>query len=1345
MGKNVFSKAKSYITEKKRKSRRFKVFAGLAAMVVFCTVYALILPAITLEWEESTVDAVVYEDETCAAPLETDTEITVTGEFTEGTTAAAYPAEVPAELNTVCAYDITVQNTEGELWQPAPDETAKVSITLPELSTYAENRVITVYYVAEDGTTEPVPTKTDGETVTFEAEHFSVYAVTAEQGIPSESDATETEGTIPEDDVSGEEVTEETPTAAPVAAAAATPVNSFDALKKAFNDGVTDIQLSADITLTGTINVTNVQTLDLHGHKLTISNNNSLFNVGNGGNFTVTDSVAPTETVTIENGDNFGREATYKEGKLTYYVTETKVADDKTGATEETLTKHEVSAMGAIVGNGGSGCAFQVNNGGTFNLSGGYICGFNSSSDGGSIRVNNGTLNISDKAVIAANSAPRGGAIYANNAKINISGGVISGNKSTQGHTGGNEDTTSGGGGLYCQNSTVTMSDGYVTNNIADQGNYFDGGGAFLMNGGTFTISDTGKITGNISIGGGAIKGARRSGASIYMQGGFISANHATGAEGGGVNLDNDCKGYLTAGHLTNNVLTAEQHWGGGGIFCSDGAQLYVQNALITENKAGGFGGGVAGCSTGRVTITVSQGGAICNNKADGEHLSGGESAKNEDHIYGANDEIFKKYGYDDYFCALNSSIHGTMLGEHPANWSGSVDGVPVSGVPKDDILEAEFVMGLTAHPDDAAIKAAQEAAKIYINGNDSFTHGGGILANGYLVIGETTEISVGARLELNGSKLLKQQDGQDVDQVAGQFRFEIKNEAGAVVAKGTNDETGKITFDQRLPFNKELVDPDGAMKVDNEVRTFTYYLNEVPNPDSDSNDIQIDTSHYRIIVNVKKVSVKPDLEGINGPIKRYRYDISSVIIDKQNGDGNWVNVYTNNNPGVHESNALTVTIPTPTFVNYKVDETNLTVKKVWVDGGTPPESITVHLLQNGNVHYTVILNESNQWQYTWENLPLKDDNGNIYQYTVREDPVEGYSPEYTFTTAGSSDYYWVPATSIEVGHYYMIVNPVGDYALSVTDAHRNDGFSADDRKAVTKKTGNLELGGKEYSEWYDAGIDYRMMFVAQQTDTQDNPRIVFKNCGTSENSWLLVQNKNSNDLKGCENIPYASAIKYENNLIKGQFEWKINNTWRTVIYTNNKFTTDTNTDSAARLFTRVSGPVSHDTTVTITNTPVKEIRYSLDITKTSAEDNNLMLNGATFQLLKDGEPLFFTGGNGIYVYHGETEGDGAVTDMVTANRGKLVISNLPAGNYTLRETKAPAGYLTVPDKEVTLGDTENTTIQYTIEDPKTTYTLPETGGGGTVPFVVGGLLLMAAALSLLYLKRCGRERRVDD
>lgn len=51
------------------------------------------------------------------------------------------------------------------------------------------------------------------------------------------------------------------------------------------------------------------------------------------------------------------------------------------------------------------------------------------------------------------------------------------------------------------------------------------------------------------------------------------------------------------------------------------------------------------------------------------------------------------------------------MLGNNAAGWEGTADGEVVS-LQKDDFASAQELMGLTAHPDAAAISAAAEPVR---------------------------------------------------------------------------------------------------------------------------------------------------------------------------------------------------------------------------------------------------------------------------------------------------------------------------------------------------------------------------------------------------------------------------------------------------------------------------------------------------------------------------------------------------------------------------------------------------------------------------------------------------------
>lgn len=74
-------------------------------------------------------------------------------------------------------------------------------------------------------------------------------------------------------------------------------------------------------------------------------------------------------------------------------------------------------------------------------------------------------------------------------------------------------------------------------------------------------------------------------------------------------------------------------------------------------------------------------------------------------------------------------------------------------------------------------------------------------------------------------------------------------------------------------------------------------------------------------------------------------------------------------------------------------------VAKVWNDKGHEderPERIQVHLLRSGEIFDTRTLDESNQWQTVWENLPARDQNGNEINWTVQEEEIPGYHVGYT-------------------------------------------------------------------------------------------------------------------------------------------------------------------------------------------------------------------------------------------------------------------------------------------------------------------------------------------------------------
>lgn len=760
-----------------------------------------------------------------------------------------------------------------------------------------------------------------------------------------------------------------------------------DKLQGVGENQAVSFELANDIDYPGEIKLeksgSNI-TLDLSGHKITHSGDNSnkpLFNITNNAALTVKDSNQGSDQKQTSDGGNNGRVASMDYDtssgiptKLTYYVTES--TPNGTGTTE-TLYRHEVSINGAIVGTaagstmrlinvyaGGTfnldsgvitqqyncnvGNLIYAENGSTVNMSGGYVCGASSSGAGAGIKVSNdkgkaSTLKLTG-GVIAGNSAPSGGGVYAGGSTVTITGGVISGNSTLPSGTGF-------GGGIMAEGGSVTVSGGYITNNkyanFCGQDGYGDHGGAGLAarNGTHVTISG-GQITGNYSeeAGGGVyITDVDRHGASsretmawLNITGGTIAANVSNRSEGAGIRVGQMVDAMIegasksTPVYITNNSCMSRFDWGGGGIFvqgdsdtASNAGRLFVYNSYISSNEAGGYGGGVAVCPTGKTLVTNTYGTAIFGNTSakdqheakddyDSTNNSGNEGTphlsaggyeglvnkKNQDtDAYNAKE--FRENGHADFFLAAEghktpiAAVIGKMLGGGDAKYKGSKELTQAITIPANDGVQVYNSIGLSSgvQAGDAAATAAQTAATTFITGNYSWNHGGGIMSNGDLYLGVPADTYVYPSLKLKATKALKMKNKQTEESIAlakDQFSFSVyrKDSDGAtepswndktfnsggctLVGTAKNDADGNITFDLGEQFIDKTV----------EANKITYYL--VENAGNDL-DITYDPAVYKIVVTVRDnqtlLMKVPSRENPNSDVPLYvhNYTITSV------------------------------------------------------------------------------------------------------------------------------------------------------------------------------------------------------------------------------------------------------------------------------------------------------------------------------------------------------------------------------------------------------------------------------------------------------------------------------------
>lgn len=469
--------------------------------------------------------------------------------------------------------------------------------------------------------------------------------------------------------------------------------------------------------------------------------------------------------------------------------------------------------------------------GSTVSMSGGYVCGASMGSDGagagihveGSTLDEGSTLEISG-GVIAGNYAPSGGGVYARNSTVHMVGGIISGN-------GTNNSQSGFGAGICAENSNVAITDGHITNNKyqhyddSHKGNGCHGGGGIAaFNGGSLAIAG-GYITGNYSAeaGGGVYAGAWNKALSGFtFSGGTIASNVAQNSEGGGIRISAPTVGVFEVpkgshAYITNNTTNTTNDWGGGGVFVQGSseqgiksASLNIYNALITSNHANGFGGGFAACPTGKTAITDTNGIAVFGNtdgKPDGSYnRSGGSNGKSEDWDFNEKDDKggeitpgFIAAGHKDLFLIHDSAnfennpyiaaVTGQMLGGGAANWSGTIDKTTPTSIGKYEGAQAKYMIGLKSEPIQEDKDAATTAATLYITGNKSNIHGGGIMTNGDVVAGSTTQVSVYPKMKLNGTKALT---GRVLKN--GEFKFQL-------LKQGTNKQ-GPSFADHKLQLN---------------------------------------------------------------------------------------------------------------------------------------------------------------------------------------------------------------------------------------------------------------------------------------------------------------------------------------------------------------------------------------------------------------------------------------------------------------------------------------------------------------------------------------------------------------
>lgn len=400
----------------------------------------------------------------------------------------------------------------------------------------------------------------------------------------------------------------------------------------------------------------------------------------------------------------------------------------------------------------------------------------------------------------------------------------------------------------------------------------------------------------------------------------------------------------------------------------------------------------------------------------------------------------------------------------------------------------------------------------------------------------------------------------------------------------------------------------------------------------------------------------------------------------------------------------------------YNPEQLKINVNKVWI--GPEDGPVTVRLIADGrDTGKTVTLDREKSWAGSFTVNRLDDKTGKPISYTVKEVPVPGYSTQLTGSVKDGFTF-----TNTHDGTVDIKVNKVwiGPAAESVTVSLLADGTPTG--KTLILNEGNDWRGAFSGLRKYDAKTGAEIAYSVEEVRVPDySPKVT----GSPETGFTLT---NTNDATTSVDVrkewvgPEAGPVTIE-LLADGEATGETvvlsgENNWSGAFRDLRMYDAETGeairytvTESEVPERYEVSYSTGENGEFIVTNTAI-----SGSLTVTKVDEAGDPLAGAEFELRNQDGTVIGTGTSGA--------------------DGKIIFENLDWGNYLLVETKAPEGYrlLTKPI-EIKIG-ADRLDIKETVENTPTDWELPATGGFGTIPFYMAGVMMMAAAVFTLRKKK---------
>ncbi|PWL41652.1 MAG: hypothetical protein DBY43_05245 [Clostridiaceae bacterium] len=645
--------------------------------------------------------------------------------------------------------------------------------------------------------------------------------------------------------------------------------------------------------------------------------------------------------------------------------------------------------------------------------------------DKSELNIGNNAILRNNKIMAIKDTATRGGAVNASSATVNMTGGSVENNQATY------------GGGIYLYSSTMNFSGGTVQNNRSElvrdssvSQYYSAGGGILAYEGSTINMSGKAAVFNNFAneIGGGISVGANQAGKTsiLNMTGGKIDGNVAKSAGGGifiqgGLHSGVQCKAYITAGEITNNKMESggatEDAFGGGGIYVNGVAnpwkwqgheyygangELHLKNALISNNKSNGQGAGIASCPISKTKIYIN----------DGVALYGNESGTIGNELFLYSNKFFGPHSGEARY-----KLAKRMLGGAPFNWT-THEGTPLPDDKHEGVLsvpEGKKYTLLALNAESAGNEMTKALTKVIISGNFSNTRGAGIGSNGTIEIGtdgDATNISVEKKWKEENNDIKSRPENIKVKLIAKIVDKEYIVEERVITAENgwkttfkdlpTENNGNKIEYtiaeDEVSGYKTEITGNanDGFVitntkepeKIKVSVEGAKTWNDKNNQDGKRPTEITINLLKNGTKVATKKVTEKDGWKWKFENLDKYENGkLIEYTVSEEKVDGYKTEITGNANDGFVITNTKE-----PEKIKVSVEGAKTWNDKNNQDGKRPTE-ITINLLKNGTKVATKKVTEKDGWKWKFENLD-KYENGELINYTIVEEKVEGYTTE---------------------------------------------------------------------------------------------------------------------------------------------------------------------------------------------------------------------------------------------------------------------------------------------------------------------------------------------------------------